>query len=183
MRPSQRELVGRGTTVTIRVGCGCTVSSLGLPPGRLHSYDVPNFLGRGALAAIAWARGKLIVIKLYLGALREADAPTLIENYVIVRQRPSRNRQVAFARRTSNGGIFVTPITLWTRQGTAGLNDAGVTSRRSSGFEGIDRAIIAGLLFVAAVGMVAFLARHRTRSPRRAVGIRAGSSRLHGNHD
>ena len=70
--------------MTIRVACGCSVSSLGLPTGRLPAYRVPGFVGQDGPVASRWAKGKLVAVRFRLSDLRRADAPSLLANYVLI---------------------------------------------------------------------------------------------------
>lgn len=173
MHPAPGRRVTQGANVTIRVACGCSVSSLGLPTGRLPAYRVPGFVGQDGPVASRWAKGKLVAVRFQLSDLRRADAPSLLANYVITRQTPVAGKHISFVTTATGNGLRVTPVVLWTRRRRGALDPAAEITGGRLPYEprGVNRAdgLTIPILAVAAVGLILVAPLHRRRARRADV--------------
>jgi hypothetical protein len=113
--------MSRGAVVRLTLGCpGCGVDSPG-GPTHLPTYHVPRFIGGTVGAARRWVADKTLYFVAHLGRLRGGDAPGLLDNYRIYRQRPGTGAGLRLGVGTSccggTGGSFTpTPMVVWGAQ-------------------------------------------------------------------
>lgn len=119
--PAAGQAVSPSTVVHLKFGCpGCGAGSPSVPR-HMPTYLVPRFIGQKLAAAWQWVRHKQLYFIAYLGKLTAGNAPSLFDNYRVIRQKPPAGTRLKLgkARRCchGNGGSFKpTPLTVWTTQ-------------------------------------------------------------------
>ncbi len=86
--------------------------------GRPRSLLVARFTGGTADTAYSWVRTKRVALTAYLGPLRAGEAPGLLANYLISRQRPGAGGHLTWGSRRGHarGASVRTPLTVWAGQ-------------------------------------------------------------------
>jgi hypothetical protein len=113
--------VSHGANVRLDLGCpGCLVESPAVPT-HLPRYRVPRFVGQSVGDARRWVAHKTLYFIARLGPLQGGDAPALLDNYRVARQRPHAGAGLRLGIGTSCCGGTVgsfkpTPLVVWGAQ-------------------------------------------------------------------
>jgi hypothetical protein len=110
-----------GANVGLELGCpGCLVESPAVPT-HLPRYRVPRFVGLSVIDARRWVAHKALYFVARVGSLRGGDAPSLLDNYRVSRQRPHAGAGLRLGIGTSccggtAGSFKPTPLVVWGAQ-------------------------------------------------------------------
>jgi hypothetical protein len=113
--PRRGRRTAAGSVVTVSAG-SCLIGSPSVMTS-MPTATVPNFEGRSPAAVVTWAeRSSMFWAVRDLDPLPQTDAHHLLDNYLVVRQRPapgSTLRQGVTVWSGGHRGFRPTPITVW----------------------------------------------------------------------
>jgi hypothetical protein len=140
--PAAGTRVARDSVVRVYLSCCRRVRASGGPAGRFHRLVVPNFAGRVASSAYAWANAHGLDFRAHLGPLNAGAESGLFANYRVGSQRPAAGAHLTLQPRRPSAGEGARPfgVTVWGSQPppctprpgdtvVAKSSDAVVTSR------------------------------------------------------